>query len=659
MILSLLLLVLTLVVAFFHYIQGLFSATISAILVVLATVVAVGYHENLASLLVGTKFTEEAASIALAALFAAVYILPRLAFDYLIPGNVRYPVLVDKIGAGAMGLVAGLLSTGVVAIAAQALPFGPDVGYYARYAAADRSGTVAGGFQQQDVTLYDVTHSPTLNPDDADHLWLHQDDLVMALAQKVSDGGSLEGDQMLGCVHPDYLSELFGQRLGIQTGVHRTLPSAALSIGGVYVAGSPPDPPTADQPSPLPKPELTQVDGEPSSLRSPDEQVDSKLRPADPQQQALLVVRMTVSPAKDVADSDACFRFSAGSIRLVAGRCDSSGMDVVDYHPVAVLDRKGIAVACRIDDFLLVSLNGLRTLDLVFLVDKERVFGSVKDPPYPPPAKGGAFPHLAPGTFLEVKRYAVADLSGRKVDYGPPTNRDHTSLIRKPGVVAAIAALPIEPLVGVTVAAKPTAGAPVGTSELKFQDISVSNKLVAPIDARNSNPTGTIQSGALKGDWENHQWTRLAILPGMLCTALKSPGTNPIDQLSPSEGEQIVLIHCTVPPMEDQRHAWDWSARLSNYSLFDTEEKTYPIIGAWARYVTKSQPYMVVTFRNFDSRTELQPIKPQSGGKITEMDVWLAFEAPVGKTIAELDISKHAALENLGFQVVPPPASRR
>ncbi|MGD1277843.1 MAG: hypothetical protein ABR964_11560 [Tepidisphaeraceae bacterium] len=649
MILSLLLLVLTLVVAFYHYAQGLFSATISAILVVLATVVAVGYHETLASLLLGTKFTEEAASMALAALFAVVYIIPRLAFDYLIPGNVRFPALVDKIGAGAMGLVAGLLSTGVLAVAAQALPFGPDVGYYARYAVADRTGTVMGTSQQQDVTLYDVTHSPTLNPDDEDHLWLHQDDLVMALAHKVSDGGSLEGDQRLGCVHPDYLAELFGQRLGIQIGADRTMPMAALSVSNVYVVASPPAQATPDQPSPAPGP-LTQIDGEPSSLRSPEEQVQPVLQPADPQQQALLVVRMGIIPSKNVADTDGLFRFSPGSIRLVAGRCDSSGVDVADYHPIAILNRKGIAVYCRIDDFLLASTNGARTIDLIFQVDKDRVFGAgAKDPPY----------HLVPGTFLEVKRYAMTELSGKKVVYGPPTSRDRESVVQKPQIAKAIADSPIQPLMGVATAAKPAPGSPLGTTALRFLDISISNKLFAPIDAHSANPSGTVQSSNLKGDWANRQWARLAVLRGTLSTALNSPGTNPIDQLSVNEGQVLVQIHCTVASLEDQRHLWDWGSRLSSYSLIDSEDKSYTIAGAWVHYVAKAQTSMVVTLRNLDSRGNLQPIPSQSGGNITEMEVWLAFEVPIGKTIAELDIGRNAALENLGFQAVPPPATRK
>src|SRR5580658_534795 len=91
MVLSLLLIALAGVVAYFHYTQGAFSATISAIIATIAAIVAVGFHENVAAWMVGGKFTEEAAAIALCLLFAATYIALRVAIDYLVPGNVRLP----------------------------------------------------------------------------------------------------------------------------------------------------------------------------------------------------------------------------------------------------------------------------------------------------------------------------------------------------------------------------------------------------------------------------------------------------------------------------------------------------------------------------------------------------------------------------------------
>ena len=219
MILSLILFALFGAVAFFHYIQGFFTATISAILVVFATIVALAYHEQVARLLVNSgKMPEQAASVALVVLFALVYIIPRVLFDKLVPGNVRFYAIVDKIGAGVMGVLVGLLVTGVVGIAADALPFGPSIGGYSRLGLVDDVATVLQSkTKNADVDLHDVISAGTMDPNDENHLWFRQDDLAVGLLNKVSSPtGSLQGDEPFAAIHPDYPGELFLQRVGIQ-----------------------------------------------------------------------------------------------------------------------------------------------------------------------------------------------------------------------------------------------------------------------------------------------------------------------------------------------------------------------------------------------------------------------------------------------------------
>ncbi|HEY1921998.1 MAG TPA: hypothetical protein VGG44_04475, partial [Tepidisphaeraceae bacterium] len=114
MILSAIFFALVAVIAFFHYIQGFFTATISAILTIIAGVVALGWYEQIAPLLFNIKFYDQAASISLVVLFAVAYLVPRLACDSFIPGNVRVPFIVDKVGAAVMGIIAGLMSTGIL-----------------------------------------------------------------------------------------------------------------------------------------------------------------------------------------------------------------------------------------------------------------------------------------------------------------------------------------------------------------------------------------------------------------------------------------------------------------------------------------------------------------------------------------------------------------
>src|SRR5437868_6980415 len=106
------------VVAFFHFTQGFFSATISAILAAVAALLAVSYHEVIVEKFLGGMMANYAHAMVLLILFALIYLIPRLAFDSLVPGNLRLPAMVDKVGAGVMGLVAGLFAAGVVALAA-------------------------------------------------------------------------------------------------------------------------------------------------------------------------------------------------------------------------------------------------------------------------------------------------------------------------------------------------------------------------------------------------------------------------------------------------------------------------------------------------------------------------------------------------------------
>jgi hypothetical protein len=640
MILSLILLVLVVLVAYFHSLQGLFSATISAILAVIAAVVAVGYHEQAAGMLLGTKFAEQAPAIAMLVLFAVVYCVLRLAFDYLIPGNVRVAPLADKIGGAAMGLIAGLMATGVVAIAAQTLPFGPDVGYYARYSVSDRT---ANG-QQQDYPIYDSTDSPTLSPDTEEHLWLHQDDLVMALAYKVSDGGSLAGDVALSATHPDYLSELFGQRIGIQIGANRIVPPAgqqqAVSVDKVYT-----------------QPQLTQIDSEPTYLRGPNDTApDNPLKPGDPTTQTILIVRATISPANGVADSDHNFRFSPGSVRLVLGRPDA-GIDFTDYHPVAILDRKGLALANRVDDFLIASMQGSRTIDFVFLVDNDHAFSAALDPDLLDPAnKKGGIP-LPPGSFLEIKRYGLVDLSGKKVFYGPPPNRDKTGVLRKPEIARLVQAQEPLPLAGVPAATRPTPNTTMNDVPLVFQDISVLDQLSDPIDTHSKTPlpSGQLINATLgvNGTWQQGKWTRLEVTPTAPAEVLALPGTSLIDQLAPMEEHDIVQVHCTLPDAPSAKKAWDWLKLVPTFALADKEDQTYKLCGAWVRFTVKGKTYFMA---EYDQNAQPQPLPvPPNSGKVTNIEVWLAFGVPDGTVVQELRSSGNTQLDNLDLKVAPPP----
>src|SRR4051794_30293863 len=127
MIFSLIVIILLAAIAYFHYTQGLFSAAISAFCAVLAGVLAFSYHETVIFSLLRGKVADYAHGMILIALFALIYTVLRVIFDTLIPGNLRIPTLIDRVGAAVMGLIAGVFALGIFAIAAQSLPFGPSI----------------------------------------------------------------------------------------------------------------------------------------------------------------------------------------------------------------------------------------------------------------------------------------------------------------------------------------------------------------------------------------------------------------------------------------------------------------------------------------------------------------------------------------------------
>src|SRR5947209_832173 len=100
--------VLVLGVAFFHYVQGFFSATISAILVIVAAVMAFSWHETIVERFLKLKLGNFTHGVTLLVLFCAIYVLLRIIFDKAVPSGVRLPAIADKLGGAVMGLIAAL-----------------------------------------------------------------------------------------------------------------------------------------------------------------------------------------------------------------------------------------------------------------------------------------------------------------------------------------------------------------------------------------------------------------------------------------------------------------------------------------------------------------------------------------------------------------------
>ena len=385
MIFSIATIVLVAIVAYFHYTQGVFSATLSAILAAVAGVFAIAYHETLAATLLRGRAAGYLLPMVLVVLFAALYLIPRILFDRFVPGNVRVPVAMDKVGAGLMGLVAGFFAVAVVAVAAQELPFGPDIAGYSRYPLALRAiVTRQPGRQALDTEIPEELKVPRLEPDKAQHLILPVDDWLMATVAHLSDGGSLAGAVPLQEAQPQYLDTLFGQRLGVQLGAKTTV----LNLGAIQQVTVPKEGVAVEA-------DLPQVEGALPEVR-PSDKLPATARPGPGN--AFLVVRTIFG--FEASDPDNLLRLSPASARVVVGGKNYFAVGSLQDARVLVRNDAGDPMFIPFPPQQAGEADG-RGIDLVFEVPKADLLA------------GGGSPKVAEGVFLEVKRWARVDLSGR------------------------------------------------------------------------------------------------------------------------------------------------------------------------------------------------------------------------------------------------------
>ena len=124
MILVAIMLILVVGVALFQVTQGVFSALIMMMLTIISALVAFGYYLPMAEYLLYGRQPAHAQGASLIALFVITMIALRIAADKFIAGNVVMNVWANRIGAGAAGLVTGVILVGVLGAGIQLLPVG-------------------------------------------------------------------------------------------------------------------------------------------------------------------------------------------------------------------------------------------------------------------------------------------------------------------------------------------------------------------------------------------------------------------------------------------------------------------------------------------------------------------------------------------------------
>lgn len=405
MLFTIFILVLLAAIGFFHYVQGFFSSTISAIISIISAVVAVSYYETIVEGPLAGVAPDWMPALIVMGLFAVTFILLRTAFDKMVPGQIQVPAVVDKVGGAAMGLVAGIFALGVVAIAAQLMPLRASLGGYVRYETsgtrnATLPGAAGGRGAAKDVATFDEIVGTTFMPENARGMLVPVDDIVVSTVARLSQDGALQNGRPLTRIHPNLLQELFGQRLGIETTASHTAVNnpgknlAAVEVVGVYEA------PLLDA-SRIVDHEFKMVRGKALTLS-----------PNVPADEIRIVVRVKFD--KSAADTkDGRIRVSPGAVRLVTSRPDESAGEALvphNYYPIGTLDARGILYLNKVDDYLFIESNakkadgsgeGPAEADFVYQVKRDGFI-----------APGDRnVRSIAAGTFLEVKRFGRVDLT--------------------------------------------------------------------------------------------------------------------------------------------------------------------------------------------------------------------------------------------------------
>jgi hypothetical protein len=206
---SLFSLVLILCIAFFQALQGLFSAVIMCMLTIVSAALAFGVYENLYYGPLFAQMPDQGEAVALVGVFILTLIVLRTLFDNLIKGNMQFPVWVDRIGGGALGLVSAIIVVGMLQLGFELLPFDGTFLGFNRFVPISKD-------RRAELTEKELQKK---GPDDIvwrrDNLMLSPDEFTVRLIALLSDG-ALGGETRFRDVHPDFAAEVQDSRSGVQ-----------------------------------------------------------------------------------------------------------------------------------------------------------------------------------------------------------------------------------------------------------------------------------------------------------------------------------------------------------------------------------------------------------------------------------------------------------
>ncbi|HEX4124904.1 MAG TPA: hypothetical protein VHY37_09290, partial [Tepidisphaeraceae bacterium] len=550
---------------------------------------------------------------------------------------------------------------GVVTIAMQELPFGASIAGYSRYSVMDRElpeFSVQGYHYEQTPMVFSELTSDDVGGFDAhqeNHVWV--DDAVVDTVDWVS-AGSMAGSQPLADIHPDLLQELFGQRLGMQSGANHSALNLKggpqqVSVSAVYSVKSA-DLKVLDQYDP--KLRVHPLDAI-ATLQNLDKQEPSKM---------LLVVRTKISP--DAANpADRIFRFSLGTIRLVAPKTNDLGNAIPsDYYPVGTLENNTLYVD-KPDDYLYLNLNSDRLVDLVFEVERWKNATQMPDP-----------------SFMEVKRLARVDLSDKPIGTEPPAETSgkpidigvmHVSSgpsaapapqqpqaprptpppapqPATPPTTPQTGAPPAPPMPGQP--PQPNQGNPFaprslvpgagGGAVLDLQDVTVSSALPMKLgtsadEAKKHRNTALAGGTADLRDGKAQSLT----LDGSATVDDAAKGDVSITDLSPPAGKALVRV--TAKPGGD--NSWAWASHVKTLTITDAAGTSYAPEGVVATINIAGTPHVMAIYT---AGYDLDNITP-TDGTVTSVVFYIAV--PTGTPLKSLTLDGKVIRDLAGIDTSP------
>lgn len=590
MLLSLLVVVLIGIVAYFHYLQGLFGSALSAMFAVIAALLAVGYHEVLVDALLGGKLADYAHAIGLVVIFAVVYLVLRVISDQFVSGNVQYSLWVDRIGGGVMGVIAGLSGVGVLAIAAQALPLGARIAMHERYPiewGREATMRVVGSYTPQSA-LYDQLDAEKFVNNEATGMWVAADELVLSLAARVSgDAGSLSTGRAWNSVHPDYLQELFGQRVGIQPGGKQTAMAESVQVAGLYTAESF----SQDDQERWEKDDQG-VGTRHSKSDKPPAELPAVLKPAP--EHLLLVVRATIaSSAMD--EKNTLVGFSPASARLVLKRKGENQYQ--NFYPVGTLENGQVVFRNAPDDYLF--LPGDKAVDFVYELP-------LADATEPRTDKTAPM-KLAAGTLFEFKRMARVDLSGKEIKPGVADAKDVVEVVRKQGMNMKLAA----------------SSAKSNNAPLSIEgQPDMSDKLFTAINVGTPD-----RNGKGEQDWGTFQlkdgkFTKVELKPVRTIRVMAQGPTENMVQAFGASGD-MAIVQVSARPSTRVADKWAWADTVGDFELVDSSGTRTKPLGVVVKVNNSNGQEMLLI--EYDSQKPLTSISAEQQMRPTDIKLLYAI----------------------------------